>query len=116
RVDGAYAEAGVHQLRLPAAHPDGRCGIALQAGHHGHVLQRVLLRYRVDLVGDNGLEIGVEDLLLLIRQLLETGESAVKILLAERVAKLMEALLEGMPAGVLAQDQAAFSDANILRA
>mmetsp|Transcript_3608 Transcript_3608/g.8915 ORF Transcript_3608/g.8915 Transcript_3608/m.8915 type:complete len:374 (+) Transcript_3608:750-1871(+) len=71
----------------------------------------------VDLVGDNGLHIGVRDNLLLVREALELVDKLVDLLRAEvLVAKLLEARTVSVLARVLAKDELVGGEAHRLGA
>ena len=56
-----------------------------------------------ELLGDDGLEIGVGQLHLAVRKLLETGEGGVEGVALGRDAELLQGVGEGVAAGVLAE-------------
>ena len=68
----------------------------------------------VDLVIDQGHEILVEDLLLLVGQGLEADEGIVERVLAQIVAQLLQLLLEGVAARMLAHDEVGAEQAHVL--
>ena len=69
---------------------------------------------RHDALVDQGHDVLVEDLLLLVGQGLEADEGIVERIVADVVAQLLQLLLEGMPAGMLAHDEVGAEEADIL--
>src|SRR4029077_584227 len=63
-----------------------------------------------------GLDVAVEQLLLLVGEGLELLEDAVELELIELKAEHLDALTEGVAAGVFAEHQVAARETNVLRA
>ncbi len=80
------------------------------------VLEHVHFLDLLHLVGDNGLEVLVEDFLFLVRDVLEPLEGLVQVLVGKVIPHLLEPVAEGVSAGMLAEHQVGLDEADGLRA
>ena len=99
-----WANSVLHLAARPAhAHRRGRDHVG--AAEHLHIFQLVDRDRPLGLAGDQRLDIAVVHDLLLVGQLLEAREDMPELLVVQVVAQLLQVLAEGVPAGVLAEDQ-----------
>ena len=117
RVHRAVAQAHVLEF-LIVLHEADRAGRGGEVGgvHREPVqLEAVLhLVVRRRRVGGDGHDVVVRHVLLLVAQRLELLEAGVQLIGLQHVAQLLQALLEGVAAGVLAQHQIVRGDAHRL--
>ena len=115
RVHRAVAQAHVLEL-LPVLHEADRAGRRGEVGGvHGEPVQLEAVLHLVvggGGVGGDGHDVVVGHVLLLVAQRLELLEAGVQLLGFEDVAQLLQPLLEGVAAGVLAQHQVVRGDAH----
>ena len=113
RIDRPGAHRGADDacaVRPAQAHSGG--GHAQRAAHHLHLFQREHFARLIDLIGDNGFEIGVGDRFLLVSQILETHEGLIEFFFGQRIAEFAQPLLQRVTPGMLAQHQPRLRDAD----
>ncbi len=92
-------------LAVAVAQRDRRGGDRVGAGGHLQADQFPQACGQLQLVVDHRLDVFVEDFLFLVGQRFELSEGRLDLLIGQRVAQLHDAILERVPAAVLAQHQ-----------
>src|SRR5918998_1673606 len=114
-VDGSLALGlGLEDAVLDVAYRDGGPTLATGGGDHPEGVEHVLALERAHLVGGYGLEVGRRHGLFVVRYLLEADKGALEDLALHKVAELLEGVLEGVTARVLAQKDVGALEADVL--
>src|SRR5271157_117616 len=114
-VHGSVAEAGILVHGAVDLHPHGRGGYGHITADDRHVGKFILLRYLVNLVHDDHLDVFIIDVLFHVAERLETLERQIQLVVGEHIAQFGDPVPEGMTARMLAEHNVAFRDADRLR-